>query len=1248
MKQSIAALAVTGLAWGWMIPLSSAQSEPVKRLSAGDHHNLVLRLDGTLWAWGSNSAGQLGRGSTADSGTPVAVSFGSGGGLTENMSGGRAHSLAARPDGTSGQAVWSWGENATQQLGIHGSTADRSSPVYAVRADGSRIYTKQLSGGGDHTVGINGSGKVLSWGSNLYGQLGYGVVDTTAPTYRSEPVLVRINSTTDLSNVVAVRAGRHHSLALTSGGMVYAWGRNNRLQLGNGTSDTASVPWARPVKRYVDGVLQNLSGVIDIATGHGHSAALLDNGTVFAWGADDMGQLGNAGGADPDRTVAGAVYSNGVTLTGIVAIASGGNHLLALHGNGEVYAWGNNTYGQLGDGSTGTTRFQAVKVLKSSGVALGGVSEIAAGARHSIALANDQVHTWGDNAYGQLGKGTVGGAVAPYAEARNLFTNTPPVANAVTATTDEDSACAVVLSGSDPEGKPLTFQIVTAPAASAGSLSGTAPNLTFTPALNYHGTVSFTYKVNDGQHDSPPATVTITVNPINDPPVADSKLLRINEDGAGSIEFTGSDIEGSSLSFSLDYVLIGSISVSGRTATFNPDADYYGETTFSYKAWDGEDYSLPALVQVIVQEVNDPPICGNDSIIAKVNSSAEIPIGILVANDQPGPVNENEQTLSITGVSNISAAGGAVSINAGIITYEPPLGFAGYDSFTYSVQDNGITNGQSDPKSSTGTVTVFVKYDFDNDGLKDVWEIEHFGEIETYNKSDDPDQDGLSNISEYEGGTDPKDYYNGNVPSLTIISGNHQEGYSGQLLSSPFVVKVRDLNGNALNNAPVTFSVEGEGALVRSESAGEPKLAAITVRANALGEVSNQVDNVYFLLPSNTSAQPTSIRAKAGAASVVFNAGISSIPKGLIAYDGFDYDPLLAIKGRNQGSGWGVNVWQSDSNLGSGSNSQDWAGIKSGNLLYTGIGAKGNRLQTSGKSAWRMIGDSSRIGKDQSSVWISFLLKKDTSTQPMRMELRSGSVPKVVVNANYNQQIALQIGGQTVSSGMAANNGADRLIVLRIDYSAAGQGKAYLWVDPRVDHGVEPKLSQAVTLNGSNLHFDTTFFYSAKYGTHQWDELKIASSFFVAVGQDADSDGIPDVWENSYGLNYLRDDSTKDNDGDGLSNLAEYQAGTSPLITDTDMDGIGDYQDHHPLDYYNQSIPVVSIMQGNYQDADTNVFLEQPLVVSVHNGTGQPLANAPIRFEVKFGDGQIGPNTNSTLSSLLETRTDSAGIARVA
>jgi alpha-tubulin suppressor-like RCC1 family protein len=233
MKQSITAVA----AFAFLTPFFlQAQSQPVRRsLVAGDHHNLVLRADDTLWAWGANSAGQLGRGNTADSGTPMAVTLSSGVifNLASSPAGGRAHTLAVRPDADNAQALWSWGENTTQQLGINGSTASRLYPGYVIRADGSHLIgLKEIAGGGDHTVAINANGNVIAWGSNLYGQLGYGVVDSTAPAFRSEPVLVRINSTTNLSNVTAIRAGRHHSLALTSGGSVYAWGRTTGSSLG--------------------------------------------------------------------------------------------------------------------------------------------------------------------------------------------------------------------------------------------------------------------------------------------------------------------------------------------------------------------------------------------------------------------------------------------------------------------------------------------------------------------------------------------------------------------------------------------------------------------------------------------------------------------------------------------------------------------------------------------------------------------------------------------------------------------------------------------------------------------------------------------------------------------------------------------------------------------------------------------------------------------------------------------------------
>ena len=127
--------------------------------------------------------------------------------------------------------------------------------------------------------------------------------------------------------------------------------------------------------------------------------------------------------------------------------------------------------------------------------------------------------------------------------------NHPPVADAQAVTTNEDTAKAITLTGSDPDGNPLTYSVVTQPAH--GSLSGTAPNLTYTPAANYNGADSFTFKVNDGQADSAAATVSITVSAVNDAPVANAQAVTTPQDTAKAITLTGSDVDGNPLTYSV-------------------------------------------------------------------------------------------------------------------------------------------------------------------------------------------------------------------------------------------------------------------------------------------------------------------------------------------------------------------------------------------------------------------------------------------------------------------------------------------------------------------------------------------------------------------------------------------------------------------------------------------------------------------------------------------------------------------------
>ena len=389
------------------------------------NHNLALRSDGTVWAWGSNSKGQLGDGTTTDRSTPVQVR-----GLTNvySVATGEKHSLAVKGDGT----VWAWGSNSYGQLG-DGTTADRTIPVQ-VQGLGA-VFAVVAAGGWDHSLLLTRDGNILAWGGNYAGQLGDG---TTID--RGTPLQV-----TGLSGAAAFAAGGAHSLAVTPDGRVWAWGVNNWGQLGDG-SDTffrttpAEIPgltnvagvaasgfhtlalrqdgavWAWGSNEYgqlgignadisdhsVPVGVPGLSGVIDVSAGPIHTVALTQDGAVWAWGSNQGGQLGD--GTNTDRST--PTRLNGVT--DIAAVGAGLRHTLALRRNGTVWAWGWNSSGQLGD-ATNTNRNTPVQVA-----GLTGVTAVAAGIDFSLALRQDgSVWAWGDNTYGQLGDGTASNRSMP-------------------------------------------------------------------------------------------------------------------------------------------------------------------------------------------------------------------------------------------------------------------------------------------------------------------------------------------------------------------------------------------------------------------------------------------------------------------------------------------------------------------------------------------------------------------------------------------------------------------------------------------------------------------------------------------------------------------------------------------------------------------------------------------------------------------------------------------------------------------
>ncbi|AYB46111.1 S-layer homology domain-containing protein [Paenibacillus lautus] len=234
----------------------------------------------------------------------------------------------------------------------------------------------KLVAGYYHTASLVSSGEVYSWGYGDRGQLGDGTWNT-----RTTPVMAK-----NLNHVIDIHSGVRSSMALRQDGTVWTWGANENGQLGIGTITNVNAPAQVP----------GLSGIKAISGGLGyHGMALSENGTVWTWGKNDNGELGNGTTIQQNAPVLVAGLSD------VTAIAAGGYYSLALKSDGTVWAWGVNGGGELGDGTT-TDRHVPVQV---SG--LTDVMAIAAGGSHSLAVKQDgTVWAWGNNAYGTLGDGT--------------------------------------------------------------------------------------------------------------------------------------------------------------------------------------------------------------------------------------------------------------------------------------------------------------------------------------------------------------------------------------------------------------------------------------------------------------------------------------------------------------------------------------------------------------------------------------------------------------------------------------------------------------------------------------------------------------------------------------------------------------------------------------------------------------------------------------------------------------------------
>lgn len=289
-----------------------------------------------------------------------------------------------------------WGQNNFGQLGQNHSTQSNvPAPVTPTGVlAGKAILT--VAAGDNHCLALGADGSLASWGYNVFGQLGDG---TTSG--RERPVAVNQSGILAKKRVVAVAAGGGFSLALCSDGTVAGWGNNDYGQLGNGTTTRQSVPTA--VKTTTGALLGKK--VVAIAAGGRHSLALCSDGTLATWGSNESRQLGN--GTSVFQSLEPVAVVKGPLLQGktIAGLAAGSNHCLVWCTDGTLAAWGNNTAGQIGNGSFGNVSTPVAVTITGvlSGKAIAGLAAL--GDSSMVRCADSTLAAWGNNTNGTLGNG---------------------------------------------------------------------------------------------------------------------------------------------------------------------------------------------------------------------------------------------------------------------------------------------------------------------------------------------------------------------------------------------------------------------------------------------------------------------------------------------------------------------------------------------------------------------------------------------------------------------------------------------------------------------------------------------------------------------------------------------------------------------------------------------------------------------------------------------------------------------------
>jgi alpha-tubulin suppressor-like RCC1 family protein len=775
---------------------------------------------------------------------------------------------------------------------------------------GSRI--PMLAAGAERIMELTTSGDVISWGGNQYGEFGdYTFLDSTNPVH-----------VVGFTNLIKIASGLNHFLAIDSNGALWAWGDNEYGQLGDGGAENNT---NRPVQ------VSMMSSVIAVAGGFDHSVAVKADGTVWSWGDNEYGQLGD-GGTEYDTNL--PVRVQGLP-TNAIAVAAGYSHTLALLGDGTVWAWGDDSFNQLGDGNwassstpvpvPGLTGIAAIcaggnhslaldtngnvwawgsfdlyhadivfSPLETTGLLAGADAEdngywpamvagltnvvsLAAGASHCLALDNDgKVWAWGFDGVGQLGDGGPDNNGGQYDI--EIPSQIMELTNIVAIAAGSDASVAVDSNGnlwqwgaSDSDGTNWTWGDENGYPALAQPYvdfyNDHLPNLTM---LNGNDQVSY-------ESLEFPQPLVFQVTDTNGVALSNAPV---------SVEVIAGDMELRTQTGGDNYKGLRLTTDANGEVTLFGYADRYASNTNcivrvlaasreKIRELDFTETLTPTVYPTVTFTSTNMYLVRSDSSNSNVTITG-------YAQSIYGAIQEID--------FQISTNGGAY-VTLGSTTQTPfSLTLTNVYEGTYSIQAEAEDQLGlwSDPASTS--ITVYL--DADGNGLPDYWEIEYFG-TNGLDPDSSPDGNGQSLLYDYQNGIDPTDYYNGNPPKWQIVSGNDQNGSPGSFLPLPLTVQVTGANSVALSNAPVTFAVSLGGARV-SATTNDMPITNLTLRADSNGLVSAWV---YFPTGVYVTDNIITVRPQSDQNLTVLEA--NEVVPGRLGYWRFDNPYLTGEEGQN-------------------------------------------------------------------------------------------------------------------------------------------------------------------------------------------------------------------------------------------------------------------------------------------------------------------------------------------------------------